>query len=191
MTNSRIADIHSRAADISARGEHVFPQLREHVAQTTRSSALSRKQKYFRLVMIADEAMKVVAPSTPCRKGCSACCRIALPISLTQAADLAVLTGRKLTVPVRSAITLHDQIERDVKRFKGVPCPFLVGDECSVYEHRPMQCRVHHVIEADASRCEPLGDAQDIANYDLEWVSTPAIALGMGEFHADVREFFR
>jgi Fe-S-cluster containining protein len=189
--NDRIADIHSRAADISQRGANVFPQLREHVAQIAQSSKLSRSYKYFRLTEIADEAMKVVAPSTPCRKGCSACCRIALPISLTQAADLAVLTGRKLSVPVRSAITLSNQIDRDVKRFKGVPCPFLADNECSIYEHRPMQCRVHHVIESDASRCEPLGDAQDIASYDLEWVSRPAIALGMGEFHADVREFFK
>src|SRR5258708_9327703 len=152
MSDSRIADIHARAAAIEAR----FGTINWHrsAVKATVRSPNTKQWKITRLVEIADEAMKVVAPSTACKRGCSACCHIALPIALSKAKELSALTGRHLRYHIGKIASVKG-IDKDVARFKGVPCPFLVNDECSVYEARPIQCRVHHVIEADAVRCEP------------------------------------
>jgi uncharacterized protein len=40
------------------------------------------------------------------------------------------------------------------KKYFGQPCPFLENDRCSIYEHRPIICRLHHSFNDDSSQCD-------------------------------------
>jgi len=149
--------------------------------------------KYIRLRAVADIAMDVVVgPSTPCKKGCAACCRIALPITVSEARILSRASGKRMRWWVRllSPREAQAKMVENTAKYKGVACPFLVNEECSVYEARPIQCRTHHVLEADASRCDPHADAE-VGKYDMLWIEDAAAALMGEERFADIREFFK
>jgi len=77
-----------------------------------------------------------------CCKGCSACCKNAdFPLSFMEMKYLmqGFLRLDKLT---------HDKVRNNIKNVissdeKNYTCPFLIDDLCSVYEYRPIICRVH------------------------------------------------
>lgn len=77
-----------------------------------------------------------------CAKGCSACCQNAdFPLSLT---EMKYLMQGFLGLD-KSA---HDKVRDNIKNViesgkKYYTCPFLIDDLCSVYEYRPIICRVH------------------------------------------------
>lgn len=150
--------VQERADEISARSAGRMIRLQEKTNKIVRSQ-ISPERKYIRLVEISNEAKSIIDPSTPCRRGCSFCCHIALPISLSEARTLEIASGRKL-LPSAAHAPASDNanaavaaLEENIGRFQGKPCPFLVKDECSVYDSRPI-CRTHHVIEADNSKCD-------------------------------------
>ncbi len=39
---------------------------------------------------------------------------------------------------------------------RGVPCPFLENESCSIYEHRPMSCR-EYLVTSPAGNCKTPG----------------------------------
>lgn len=107
----------------------------------------------------------------PCCEGCSACCFEPLYATDVEAAQIADLV--RAMAPADRA-----RIERDVRtwvarfipnplsreeqpnafkyRALQLPCPLLTADgRCSVYEARPIGCRVH-VARTDPKLCEDL-----------------------------------
>src|SRR5258708_37906035 len=62
-------------------------------------SAEPLDRKVIRLRRIADAAAKVIAPFTPCTKGCSACCHNTAIISELDAMQIASPTGAPLANP--------------------------------------------------------------------------------------------
>jgi Fe-S-cluster containining protein len=82
-----------------------------------------------------------------CQKGCAHCCHFNVEINVLEAEPLA---DRVRRLP-------EDQREATVQRLKAAhetllrtgplrhrhPCPFLVDNECSVYDDRPLSCRSH------------------------------------------------
>ncbi len=77
-----------------------------------------------------------------CAKGCSSCCQNAdFPLSFLEMKYLmqGFLGLDKLT---------HDKVRDNIRKIiesgkKSYICPFLKDDMCSVYEYRPIICRVH------------------------------------------------
>ncbi len=73
-----------------------------------------------------------------CKKGCSSCCEKGdYPISQLE-----------LEYLMQGYIALSDntkkQVQKNIKNIqKGGVCPFLFNSTCSVYEYRPIVCRVH------------------------------------------------
>ena len=78
--------------------------------------------------------------------------------------------GRKLAVPAEGRMLrmTHLEAASDVEgmqermrhqrawvvdEYTGVACTFLVNDRCSIYEHRPLACRLHISMSEDALRC--------------------------------------
>jgi hypothetical protein len=45
------------------------------------------------------------------------------------------------------------EVDVDLDSANGKPCPFLVSDACSVYEHRPLFCRLRHSLAEDPNDC--------------------------------------
>jgi len=127
---------------------------------------------------IIDVAVEAQDEPVSCTKGCSACCRQLVPISTVEARAIHALVQaleepRRSTVVARfedacrrmEAAGLMDRL-RDFARIakedmvafgidylgRGVPCPFLEDESCSIYAERPVICR-EFLVTSDARHC--------------------------------------
>lgn len=90
-----------------------------------------------------EQIMGAVAPFVACQSGCSGCCHYpvgVLPIEV----DLIENCSGKKRLDVAPASVAD-----------GGPCPFLVANRCSIYNHRPMVCRKHVALTNSAYWCQP------------------------------------
>lgn len=111
-------------------------------------------------VVAAAEAGKTVS----CRKGCGACCRQLVPVSLSEGERLlrvvdSMPAGRRDALRARfaaaeAAITgagLDQRQGRSDRELSvayfalGMPCPFLEDESCSIHQERPLICREYLV----------------------------------------------
>jgi Fe-S-cluster containining protein len=109
-----------------------------------------------------------------CHKGCGACCRQVVPISISEARGIAELVGqmpeprrsqvqarfteasaRLASVGLREAFQRPDasiaerRQELGLSYFAlGLPCPFLEEEFCSIHPARPTACREYLVTSA-------------------------------------------
>ena len=173
---------------INARGE-----LHHIVRESLPALVGSREpldRKVIRLRRIADAAARVIAPSTPCAKGCSACCHNPAIISELDAMQVASETGVVLATPSRvfDAAAGDEARRAYFSRYAGVACTFLKGNVCSIYRHRPVVCRVQHSLEDSAAGCD--GGRQPAAVDLTEIYAAERHMLGSLMIYADIREFF-
>jgi Fe-S-cluster containining protein len=147
-------------------------------------------RKVIRLRRIADMAARVIAPFTPCTKGCSACCHNTAIISELDAMQIAKTTGAPLATPAR----VFDAAAGDEARlayaanYAGTACTFLKDGDCSIYADRPVVCRVHHSLEDSAAGCN--GGRQPEAVDLTEMYVAELRMMGRMMIYADIREFF-
>lgn len=187
----------ARALEIRARGGPRLDAIAARALRVARGLEPVRI-RHRALQALADEAAALVAPSTPCRKGCSDCCYQAVPISLHQAELLAAASGRRLDrhAGLRASEDLVGALERANRWAQAMleaprACPFLVDQACSVYEDRPLTCRTHHVLHADSSRCSLFGGkALPIARFNLRELEEAEAEVGLEDAWADIREWF-
>jgi Fe-S-cluster containining protein len=155
-------------------------------------SAEPLDRKVIRLRQLVDKVAAAIAPFTPCRKGCSACCHKAAIVSEMDALQIAQATGARLAVP-KNVFEVRDGGEartRYLVSYAGKPCGFLEDGNCSIYEHRPVVCRVQHSLEDDAAPCEPR-EGLHAAAMDLTDVYLAELQMnGRMMVYADIREFF-
>lgn len=150
----------------------------------------SKRQKLMRL---ADRFHKAVAPRTACRSRCSACCHLPTMLYEQEAAALSKASGRTMaSLPPRPP---HEALAA-AKPFFGIPCPFLKGERCSVYEVRPLICRLHHSLNEGPEACDTTRPAEQriVASYDVDLVEAPYHALVRAEAPMEpwgaIHEFF-
>jgi len=87
---------------------------------------------------VADEYMDgFINKYTTCDKGCSYCCRV------------------EVEVPALEAIYIHNALNEpinvDIEKVKipeNSPCKFLKKDICSIYEYRPLVCRMFGSLDS-------------------------------------------
>ncbi len=92
---------------------------------------------------IFDHAGKFAA----CARGCGHCCHVSVPITEFEAQFIADGIGVKPTAVKQSK-------RPDISSFgTHTPCPFLVNGECSIYEVRPLTCRMHMNFDQDNYWC--------------------------------------
>ncbi|MBD5802360.1 Flagellin N-methylase [Azoarcus sp. Aa7] len=139
----------------------------------------SYEGKKLKFIRLADRFHKAVAPHTACRSRCSACCHLPTMLYACEASALANASGRTMaTLPPREpSLSLAA-----AKQYFGKPCPFLKQDRCSVYEVRPVICRLHHSLNAGPEACNTSlpPEQRRVASYDVDLVEGP--------YHAFVRE---
>jgi len=136
-----------------------------------------------KIINVVVEKIRREGGRIPCRKGCSACCRYIVPLSVPEAfwlrekifarpvseqrvilqsclsAALHIL-GRKLPKPLAglasgtSPDTLID-VNAVVNWYASLKldCPFLYKEVCLIYEHRPLVCR-EYFIKGSARACK-------------------------------------
>lgn len=154
----------------------------------------SYRSRRTRLVTLADHFNAALAPQTACGAGCNGCCSMPTMIYQHEAAAMAEASGRPMAkVPRR---TRAQALNTAMKDF-GTPCLFLVDSVCSIYEARPLICRLHHSLNPDASACDtriPLGERTPNAFYDMDLIETPyhklVAAESLDESWAHIQAFF-
>ncbi len=124
-----------------------------------------------------------------CARGCGHCCHVHVPITDFEAQYIGNHIG---TNPV----TLKQNIYHDRMEFSGkTPCPFLNNGECSIYESRPLTCRMHLNFDIDNTWC-----LHENWNKPDAVIPRPDIHPLMDAYHllsrnvqpvvADIRDFF-
>lgn len=144
---------------------------------------------------LADRIAGAISPRAVCRSGCSHCCNIAVVITSAEASvigkeiGIAPIAAKK---PKGSARKLRSHEKKLVERSFGVPCPFLKDDSCSIYDSRPIACRLHFNIGHSSFFCstEIPPEASVIPNLEIQsfWMGL-MFALSEPRY-ADIRDFF-
>lgn len=164
---------HPRAAALLA----AYPEIdngsfRKHaVAIVLENSSLkSKRKKFFEL---ADLFNRTIGQYTVCQKGCAHCCYMPTMIYAHEAEILGQATGIK-PAPVRYCDP--SAVLEDAARQFGPPCPFLSKENsCTVYEHRPLICRLHHSLNNDPADCVVAEDGRKVptAKIDADLIELP------------------
>lgn len=127
---------------------------------------------------IVDIAVDAQDEPVSCAKGCGACCRQLVPVSTVEARAIAALV-QAMEEPRRSAVIarfeaacrqmeaagLMDRLrdfsiipKAELVAFgfdylhRGVSCPFLEDESCSIHPDRPAICR-EYLVTSDARHC--------------------------------------
>lgn len=134
-----------------------------------------------------------------CRRGCAHCCHIPVTISGVEAALIGRYIGRAPARPGTSVrldtfAALADAVAALQSLSTAMapsPCPFLLEEACSIYEVRPMACRLLLNMDDDDLLCRrvpgqdiPVPYADSTALKALFLMAQPAAPL------ADIRSFF-
>lgn len=143
--------------------------------------------KKFRLLReIADYVADAMSGLVPCRAGCSHCCRIPVQLTRVEAGVIAHENGFRVTNPAKYSVDGNPA-------YTGTPCPFLVENQCSIYETRPMACRIHYNMDVDALLCELRGEVVHVPyfnNFDYQVLMFLAVGQAQAPRLADIREYF-
>lgn len=158
-------------------------------------TASSPRSKLPKLYLLVEEFGELRSPHVACKAGCSACCRtIPVEISELEAQHITQATGVAHAKLPPGRHTSPD--------FQSTPCPFLIDDRCSIYEHRPYNCRSLAVVDRDALTCSEVNTALTIAKdpraVAVVMSKTPQfdplyrqLASRPGTVWADIRQFFQ
>lgn len=156
-------------------------------------AANSVKTKVILLRRMADKLGEAGRGLVPCRKGCSHCCHMATLVHLDEAKLIAAATGARMVTPKAFNVDIM-HVEKLRNRYDGVACRFLVNGACSIYEHRPLACRLHLVVDRDETLCEIVPGEKivtpmiDTLQYDM--AITKAFGGPLNMKYADIREYF-
>ena len=169
-------------------------ELRPEAEMLPRQLALmnsSPAAKIHRVHLMADRIFASAGPHVACKRGCAHCCYISVPISRAEAAYIGERIG---IVPA----DVRGSEPRDERSFSyQTPCSFLRGNECSIYEHRPLTCRSAFNFDADNYWCRhenwsKPGAAVPRPNFSVLRDAYMAASSRNGEppEFADIRDFF-
>jgi hypothetical protein len=95
----------------------------------------------------ADQIFGHAGKFAACARGCGHCCYVSVPITQFEARYMGENLG---IVPVEQIQTIKHEL---TEYGSHTPCPFLENGECSIYEYRPLTCRMHMNFDADNYWC--------------------------------------
>ncbi|MGD1336120.1 YkgJ family cysteine cluster protein [Vibrio harveyi] len=130
---------------------------------------------------------KCVVPVASCSKGCCACCHVPVEVTRIEAQFIA-----------KSAhIPMNDLTSNKTREPDGTPCPLLKNGICSVYEYRPLACRVFASFDnplncLDGKKAHVINTVASYA--PIEYIAGMLAFVSREEneqaFYADIREWF-
>jgi Fe-S-cluster containining protein len=105
-----------------------------------------------------------------CGKGCSHCCNIWVSATAPEVLYIAKRLSAQATDRVREANEFTKAFSHEQRPFHPNACPLLQNNECSIYQHRPLFCRL--AASADAEVCR-----RSYTNITDEGIPTPMMYL--------------
>lgn len=137
------------------------------------SEGASIRARRVRFFALADRYNAALKPVALCKAGCSHCCTMTTMLYRHEAVAIAKFSGRKMH---ELEMRPYDVAHLIGTRYFGTPCPFLKNNRCSVYDVRPLVCRLHHSLNDDIAACDsgvhPLLRSQ-IEQHDIDAVEMP------------------
>jgi Fe-S-cluster containining protein len=128
----------------------VTPELKAHVVSLPKRITNISARPVIRLKEVlntADQIFDHAGKFAACARGCGHCCYVSVPITQFEARFM----GDNLNI---KPIELKQSIKHELSEFSShTPCPFLVNSECSIYEYRPLTCRMHMNFDVDNYWC--------------------------------------
>jgi len=137
-----------------------------------------------KLALAVLEKLRKQQKFVPCRKGCSACCNYLIPLSVPEVfrmrEELLAMPANQSKALLKSCLDASRKILDDRPKSYGthipkttngttqvsqlsswyaglqLPCPFLSGRLCTIYQKRPTACR-EHIVTGSALLCETEG----------------------------------
>lgn len=102
---------------------------------------LVRYEKFLKVLdKFLNELFETQKEFIKCKRGCSSCCKSGdYPFSRLEAEYIMAGFAK---LPVEVQIQIKNNIIK-IKGEKSYQCPFLINDECSLYERRGIVCRTH------------------------------------------------
>jgi Fe-S-cluster containining protein len=189
-------DARARVALVNVRAQANQPRLTSQLRQLEKAPAI--KHKIYWLRQMAETFADAVAPQAACSQACDGCCHQPVSVTLQEAEVI----SREIGVPLQAPA---EWSTLPVMKYAGQPCSFLQDARCTIYQHRPMVCRLIFNMDADALLCQMVPGARSQAPYadhsiykelyirahrgkvkSQEEMQTALKALRM----ADLREFF-
>lgn len=143
------------------------------------------KMKNF--LTVADKLSKAVRPFTACKGGCSYCCHIAATVTETEAHIIGKAVGRK-PLKLNGGVSSEETREK----WHRIPCTFLKAGKCTIYEVRPLACRLHVSLADTPFFCNtdvPSGDSL-VPQLNLDQVVMGHSVIAFGDAWGDIRDFF-
>ena len=147
-----------QAASPTQRADHLIeiypwlaPETLEAAAVHIVNENASFKSRWRRLVALADKFNTAIGDLAACRNGCCYCCSMPTLIYRHEAVILSRASGRTC---VELSYRAHHQVLAEIETLPIRPCPFLAGGRCSVYEKRPMICRLHNSLNDNPRDCD-------------------------------------
>lgn len=145
---------------------------------------LPAKARLNRILRAADKYCAAILPYTACKTGCSHCCNMAVTLTTTEAELIGKFIGTKPTIPKYRPDIMGNQ-----KKYSSVPCPFLKKGRCSIYEARPLACRVHVSMADSGDLCDTNIPAS-IPMLDTIKIDEAHFIAFRDDVWGDIREFF-
>ena len=130
--------------------ESVTPALKAHVVSLPKCITQISARPVVKLKEVlntADQILDHAGKFAACARGCGHCCHVSVPITQFEARYMGENLGIK-------PVELKQSIKHELAEYGShTPCPFLQQGECSIYEHRPLTCRMHMNFDRDNYWC--------------------------------------
>jgi uncharacterized protein len=130
--------------------ESVTPELKNHVTSLPKRITQISARPVIRLKEVlntADQIFDHAGKFAACARGCGHCCHVSVPITQFEANYM----GENLGI---TPVALKQSVKHELSEFGShTPCPFLANGECSIYEVRPLTCRMHMNFDRDNYWC--------------------------------------
>jgi len=170
----------------------VTPELKAHVVSLPKRITQISARPVIRLKEVlstADQIFDHAGKFAACARGCGHCCHVSVPITQFEANYMGENLGIK-------PVELKQSVKHELNEYGShTPCPFLKNGECSIYEFRPLTCRMHMNFDSDNYWC-----LHENWNKPEAEIPRPTIQPLIDAYHmtisnvapimADIRDFF-
>lgn len=177
-----------RLGNYMAKSEPHMPNVVRKL-ENIRQSRKTTRQKIRDLYEVADMLVDLARDHVACRRGCSHCCHCAVQISKQEAE----LVGHSVGRAPADAPAMPDSSH--VAWGYHNPCPFLRDGACSIYEFRPLACRLLVNVDVDDLLCRlqpSINEQVMMPQIDFRYLQeTMTCIVSRDGLHlADIRDWF-